>query len=134
MSLQPHGQQQARLPCASLSPGVCSDSYPLSQLCHPAISSSVTPFFSCPQSFLASGSFPMSWIFASHGQSIGASASVLTVNTQVWFPLGLTGLISLQFKEFSKVFSNTTIRMHQFFMLSLLYGPALTSIGDSWKT
>ena len=113
-SLQPHGLQHARLPCHSVSPGVCSDSCPLSQWCHPTISSSVTPF-SCPHSFPSSGSFPMSWLLASGGQSIGASASVLPVNIQDWFPLGLTGLISLLSKELSRVFSSIIIRRHQFF-------------------
>jgi len=93
-SLQPHRRQHARLPFPSLSPRVCSNSYPLSWWCHPTISSSVVPFSSCPQSFPASGSFPMSWLFASGGQSIRASvlASVLPMNIQGWFPLGLTGL------------------------------------------
>ena len=91
-SLRPQGLWHARLPCPSLSPGVCSDSRPLSQWCHPAISSSVAPFSSCPQSFPASGSFLMSQLFTSGGQSTGtsASASVLPMNIQDWFPLGLT--------------------------------------------
>ena len=111
-----HILQHARLPCPSLSPRACSNSCPLSQWCHPAISSSVIPFSSCPQSFPASGSFPVSQIFASGGESIGASASVLTVNSQGWFPLGLTGLISLlSLKGLSRVFSSTTVRKHQFF-------------------
>ena len=116
-SLQPHGLQHARLPCLSPSPRVCSNSCPLSQWCHPTISSSVTPFSSCPQSFPASRSFPMSWLFASGSQSIGASASaaVLPMNIQDWFPLGLTGLISLQPKGLSRVFSNVTVQKHQFF-------------------
>ena len=92
-----------RLPCPSLSPGVCSDSRALSRWCHPIISSSVVPFFSCPQSFPASGS-----------QSIGASASVLPMNIQDWFPLELTGLISLVSKGLSRVFSSTTVQKHQF--------------------
>ena len=93
----PRGLQHARLPCPSLSPGVCSNSCPLSQWCHPTISSSVVPFSSCLQSFPASGSFPMSWLFAWGGQSFGVSASapVLSVNIQDWFPLGFTGCISL---------------------------------------
>ena len=96
-SLRPHEQQHARLPCPSLSPGDCSNSCPLSWWCHPTISSSVLPFSSCPQSFPASGSFLMGQLFTSGGQSIGASASalVLPVNIQGWFPLGLIGLISL---------------------------------------
>ena len=96
-SLQPHGLQHARLPCPSLSPQACSNSYPLNQWYHPTISSSVAPFSSCPRSFPASGSFPVSKLFISGGQSIGASAlaSVLPMNIQGWFPLGLTGLVSL---------------------------------------
>ena len=114
-SLWPHGLQCARLPCPSLAPGACSNSCPLSQWCHPTILSSVIPFSSCLQSFPASGSFPMSQFFTSGGQSIGASASVLSMNIQDWFLLGLTGLISLQSKGLSRVFSNTTVQKHQFF-------------------
>ena len=110
-------------------------SCPLSR-CHPTISSSVIPF-SCLQSFPASGSFLMSWLFSSGGQSIEASASVLPINIQGWFPLGLTGLISLQFKGLSRVFSNTTVQKASFLqysaLLSLRYGPTLTSIHDYWK-
>ena len=116
-SLQPCGLQQARLPCPLLSPGVCSNSSSLSWWCHPTSSSSVVPFSSCPQSFPASGSFPVSWLFTSGDQSIGAlaSVSVFSVNIQVWFPLGLTGLLSLQVsKVLSRVFSSTTIQKHQF--------------------
>ena len=110
-------RQHARLPCPSLSPRVCSNSCPLSHWCHPIISSSVAPFFSCPQSFPASGSFQMSQLFTSGGQSIGASvsASVLPMSIQGWFPLGLTGLISLLSKGLSRVCSNTTVQKHQFF-------------------
>ena len=118
-SLQPHGLQDTSLPCPSLSPGVCSDSCPLSQWCHPTISTSVSPFFSCPQSFPASGSFPVSQLFASGGQSIEVSASVLPMNIQDWFPLGWTGWISLQSKGLSRVFSTTTIQKHQFFSIQL---------------
>ena len=114
-SLQPHGLQHIRCPCPSLSPGVCSNSCPLNWWCHPTISSSVIPFSSCPQSFPASGSFPVRWLFASGSKSIGALASALPVNIQAWFPLGWTGLITLQSKGLSRVFSNTTIRKHQFF-------------------
>ena len=116
-SLWLHGLQHARLSCPSWSPGVCSDSCPLSLWCHPTISSSVTPFSSCLQSFPASGSFPMSWLFTSGSQSVGAlaAASVLPMNTQGWFPLGLTGLISLLSKWLLIVSSSTTIRKHQFF-------------------
>ena len=112
-----YGLQQVRLPCPSLSPGVCSNSCPLSQWCHPTISSSVIPVSLYLQSFPASGSFPMSQFFASAGQSIGALAlaSVFPMNIQDWFPLGLTGLISLQSKGLSRFFSNTTIWKHQFF-------------------
>ena len=117
-SSQPHGLQHTRLPYHPLSPGVCSNSCPLSWWCHPTISSSVIPFSSCLQSFPASGSFPMSQFFTSDGQSIGASAlvSVLPINIQDWFPLGLTGLISLQSKGLSRVFPNTTVQKRQFFM------------------
>ena len=114
-SLWPHELQHTKLPCPSLSPGVCSNSCPLSQWCHPTISCSVAPFSSCPQSFPVSGSFPVSWLFTSGGQSIGnsASASVLPKNIQGWFPLELTGLIS--FKLLSRVFSSTTIWKYQYF-------------------
>ena len=116
-SSQPHGLQHARLPCPSPTPGAYSNLYPLSWWYHPTISSSVIPFFSCFQSFPASGSFQISQFFESGGQSIGVSvsASVLPMNIQDWFPLGWTGWTSLQSKGFSKVFSNTTIQKHQFF-------------------
>ena len=116
-SLRPHGLQHARLPCPPLSPGVCPKSCPFRRWCHPTISSSVIPFSSCLQSFSASGSFLMSWLFILGGQSIGASALalILPVNIQDWFPLGLTGLISLQSKGLSRVFSNTTVQKHRFF-------------------
>ena len=113
-ALQPHGLQHARLSCPSLSPGVCSHSCALSQWCHPAISSFVIPFFSCPQSFPTSRSFPISRLFASGGQSVAAPASVLPMNIQDWFPLGWTGLILLS-KRLLRVFSSTTIWKHQFF-------------------
>ena len=116
-SLRPHGLQHIRLPCPSPTPGACSNSCPSSQWCQPSISSSVIPFSSCLQSFPASGSFPVSQFFSSGGQSIGASASasVLPMNIQDWFPLGRTGCISLQFKGLSRVFSNTTVQKHLFF-------------------
>ena len=116
-SLRPHESQHARPPCPSQTPGVYSNSCPLSRLCHTAISSSVVPFSSRPQSFPASGSFPTSQLFASGGQSIGvsASASVLPMNTQDWYPSGWTGWISLQSKGLSRIFSNTTVQKHQFF-------------------
>ena len=120
-SLQPHGLQHARLPCPSPAPRACSNSWLSCQWCHPTISSSVVPFSSCLQSFPASGSFPKSQFFASGGQSIGVSAStsVLLMNTQDWFPLGLTGLISFQSKGLSRAFSNTTVQKHQFFSAQL---------------
>ena len=116
-SLRPHESQHARPPCPSPTPGVYSNSYPSSRWCHPAISSSVTPFSSSPQSLPASGSFPMSQLFAWGSQSTGvsASASVLPMNTQDWSPLGWTGWISLQSKGLSRVFSSTTAQKHQFF-------------------
>ena len=110
-SLQPHESQHARPPCPSPTPGIYSNSCPLSQWCHTAISSSVIPFSSFPQSLPASGSFPMSQLFTWGGQSNGVSvsASVLSMNTQDWAPLGWTGWISLQSKGLSRVFSNTTV-------------------------
>ena len=116
-SLQPHELQHARLPCPLPTPGACSNSCPLSQWCHPTFSSSVIPFSTCFHLFPASGSFLMSQVFASGGQSSGASASasVFPMNIQDWFPLGLTGLISLKSKELSRVFSNTIVQKHQFF-------------------
>ena len=115
-SFRPHGLQHTRLLWASLSARISSNSCPLSQWCYPTISSSVAPFSFCLQSFPISGYFPMSQLFTSSGQSIrvSASASVLQMNIQGWFPLGLTGLISLLFKGLSRVFSNT-IKKHQFF-------------------
>ena len=120
-SLWPHESQHARPPCPSPTPGVYSNSCPSSWWCHPAISSSVVPSSSCPQSFPASASFPMSQLFAWGGQSIGvsASASVLPMNTQDWSSLGGTGWISLQSKRLSRVFSNTTVQNHQFFSAQL---------------
>ena len=115
-SLRSHGLQHSRPPCPSPIPGACSKSCPLSRWCHPTISSSVIPFSSHLQSFLASGSFQRSQLFAWGGQSIGVStsASVFPMNIQDWFPLGLTGLISLKSKGISRVFSNTTVQKHQF--------------------
>ena len=115
-SLWPHELQHPRLPCSSPTPGVYLSLCPWSQWLHPTISSSVIPFSSCPQSFPAPGSFQVSQLFASGGQSIGVSAStsVLPMNTQDW-SLGWTGCISLQSKELSRVFSNTTVQKHQFF-------------------
>ena len=116
-SLWPHGLWHIRLPYPLPSPRVCSNSCPVSQWCHPTISSSVIPFSSCLKSFPASGSFLMSRFFASGGQSIGASvsASALPMDIQDWFPLGWTGLISLQAKGLSRVLSSFTVRKHQFF-------------------
>ena len=112
-SLQPHEQQHTRPPCPSPTPRVHPNSCPLTQWCHPAIPSSAVPFSSSLQSFPASGSFPMSQLFASGGQCIGVSAStsVLPMNTQDWSPLGWTGWISLQSKGLSRVFSNTTVHL-----------------------
>ena len=120
-SLWPHEPQHTRPPCPSPTPGVHPNPCPLSWWCHPTISSSVVPFPSCPQSFPASGSFQMSQLFASGGQSIGVSASipVLPMNTQDWFPSGWTGCISLHSKGLSRVFSNTTVQKHQFFCTQL---------------
>ena len=114
-SLRPHEPQHARPPCPSPTPGVYPNPCPSSRWCHPAISSSVIPFSSCPQPLPASESFPVSQLFAWGGQNIGvsASASVLPMNTQDWSPLGWTGWISLQFKGLSRVFSNTTVQKHQ---------------------
>ena len=121
---QPHGRQHARLPCS------CR----LSRWCHPTISS-VIPFSSRLQSFPSSGSFQMSQFFTPSGLSIGvsASASILPMNIQDWFPLGCTGWISLQSKGLSRVFSNTTVQKHLFFRAQLFYSPTLTSIHDYWK-
>ena len=134
-TLQPCGLQHTRLPCPSVSSGVCSNSCPLSQWCHLAILSPAAPFFSYLQSFPASGSFWMSWLFASGRQIIGASASalVLSVNSHGWFSLELTGLISLQSKGLSSIFSSTTVWKHHSLVLSFLYGPTLALIHDYWK-
>ena len=135
-SLQPHEPQYARPPRPSPIPGVYSKSCPLSQWCHPAISSSVVPFSSCPQSLPASRSFPMSQHFTWGGQSIGvsASASVCPMNTQDWSPLGWAGLISLQSKGLSRVFSNTiTVQKHQFFSTQLSSQSNSHIIHDHWK-
>ena len=128
-SLQPHGLQHARFPCPSVSPGVFSDSCPLSRWSHTTISFFVAHFSSCPLSFPALGSFPVTQFFASRGQRFGAlaSASVLPMNIQSWFPSGFTGLILLS-KGLSRVFTSTTIQKHEFFG-----APTLTSIHDFWK-
>ena len=134
-SLRPHESQHARPPCPSPTPGVHSDSRPSSQWCHPAISSSVVPFSSCPQSLPASKSFPMSQLVAWCTQSTGVSAlaSFLPKKSQSWSPSEWTGWISLQSKGLSRAFSNTTVQMHQFFGAQLLHSPTLTSIHDYWK-
>ena len=134
-SLRPHGLQHTRLPCPSPSPRVCSNSCPLSQWCHPTISSSVILFSSCLQSFPASGSFPRSRFFTSGGQSIGVSVSVsvLPLNIQDWFPLGLAGLISLQSMDSQDSSLIPQLKSINSSVLSLIYGPDLTSIHDYWK-
>ena len=126
-SCQPHGLQHARSPCPSPSPRVCSNSCALIRWCHPTISSSVVHFSSCLQSFPASRYFPMSWLFTSDGQSVetSASASVLPTNIQGWFPLELTGLISLLSKGLSRVFSSTVWK-HQ--VLGILYMVQLSNV------
>ena len=134
-SLRPHESQHARPPCPSPTPGVHLNSRPSSRWCHPAISSSVVPFSSCPQSLPASESFPMSQLFTWGGQSTGASASasVLPKKSHCWSPSEWIGWISLQSKGLSRVFSNTTVQRHQFLVLSFLYSPTLTSKHNHWK-
>ena len=134
-SLRPHEPQHARPPCPSPTPRVHPNPGPSSRWCHPTITSSVVPFASCPQSFPASGSFPMSQLFASGGQSIGVSASTsdLPMNTQDWSPLGWTGWISLQSKGLSRVFTNARVQKHQVFGAQLFFIPTLTSIHDHRK-
>ena len=134
-SSQLHGLQHTRLPCPSPTAKAYSNSSPSSWWCHPTISPSAVPLSSGLQSFPASGSFPISQFFASGGQNIGisTSASVLPMTIEDWFPLGLTGWISLQSKGLSRVFSNTTVQKHQFFGVQLSLGPTLTSIHDYWK-
>ena len=124
-SLRPHESQHTRPPCPSPTSRVYSNTCPSSWSCHPAISSSVVPFSSCPQSFPASGSFPMSQLFAWGGQTTGvsASASVRPMNTQDWSALGWTGLMFLQSKGLSRFFSNTTVQKHQFFSAQLSSQP-----------
>ena len=133
-SLQPPGLQHTRLPCPSPSPRVCSNSCPVSQWCHPAFSSFVAPFSFCLQPFPASRSFQMNRLFTSGGQSVGtsASASVLPMNIQVWFPLGLTSLISLQPKSLESS-SAPQFEGINSLVPSLLYGSTLTSLHDYWK-
>ena len=128
-------QSFTKLPCPSPSPRVYLNSCPLSRWCHPTTSSSVVPVCSCPQSFPASGSFPVSQLFASSSQriEISASASVLPINIQSCFPFGLTGLVSILSKGLSRVFSGTTVQKHQFFGAHPSLYPTLTSIYDYWK-
>ena len=133
LTLWPHGLQLAKLPCPSPTSRACSNSCPFNRWCHPTIPSSVVPFSSYLPSFPASGSFPKSQFFASGGQSIGASASVLPMNIQDWFPLGWTGWISLQSKGLLRVSSNTTVQKHQVFSAQLSWGPTLTSVHDYWE-
>ena len=135
-SLWPHGLQHARPPCPSPTPRACSNPCPLSQWCHPTISSSVIPFSSCPQSFPASGSSQMSQLFVSDGQSIGvsASASVLPMNTQDWFPLRLTGWISCTPRDSQEYSPTPQFKTINSLMLSFLYSPTPTSIHDYWKS
>ena len=131
ISLGPHTLQHARFPCPSVSPRVCSNSCPLSQWCYLTISSFITPFSFCLHSFPASETFPMSQLFTSGGQSIGASASAsgLPMNIQDWFPLGLTGLILLT-KGLSRVFSSTTVWKSQFFSTQPSLQLAVTSVHE----
>ena len=135
-SLRPHRLQHTRPPCPSPTPGVYSNSCPSSRWCHPTISFSVFPFSSCLQSFPASESLAMNWLFTSGGQSIGvsASASVLPMNTQDWSPLGWTYWISLQSKGLSRAFPNTTVQKHQFFcaQLSLIVQLSHPNIVYTW--
>ena len=135
-SLQSHGLKHSRVPCPSKTPGVYPNSCPLGQWCHPTFSSSVVPFSSCPQSFPTSGSFQMSQLFVSGGQSIGvsASASALTMNNQDWFSIEWTGWITLQSKGLSRVSPTPQFKSVNSSVLSFLYSPTLTSIHDYWKT
>ena len=134
-SLRPHELQHARPPCPPPTPGVPSNSSPLSRRCHPAISSSVVPFSSCPQSLPTSESFPMSQLFTWGGQNIGVSAlaSVLPMNTQDWSPLGWTGWISWQSKNSQKSSPTPQFKSINSSVLSFLYSSTLTSIHDHWK-
>ena len=134
-SLRPHGLQHTRFPCPSPTSGAYSDSCPSSQWCHPTISSSVVPFSSCPQSFPASGSFQMSQLSTSGGQSTGVSALVLFLpkNTQDWSPLGWTGWISLQSKGLSESSPTPQFKSINSSVLSFLHSPTLTSIHAHWK-
>ena len=134
-SLRPHELQHARPPCPSPTHGIHSDSRPSSQWCHPAISSSVVPFSSCPQSLPASETFPVSQLFAWSGRSTGVSAlaSFLPRKSQGWSPSEWTGWISLQSKGLSRVFSTPQFKSINSSVLSFLHSPTLTSIHDHWK-
>ena len=134
-SLRPHELQHARPPCPSPTPGVYSNSWPQSRWCHPAISFSVVPFSSCPQSLPASGSFPVTQLFTWDGQNIGVSvsASVLWMNTQDWSPLGWTGWISLQSSDSQESSPTPQFKSINFSVLSFLHSPTLTSLHDHWK-
>ena len=135
-SLWPHELQHARPLCPSPTPGAYPNPFPLSRWCNPTISSSVVPFSSCPQSFTGSGSFPMSQLFPSGGQSIGVSAStsVLPMDIQDWSPLGWTGWISLHPRDSQESSSTPQFKSINSLVLSFLYSPTLTSIHDYWKT
>ena len=132
-SLWPHRLQRARLLCPPLSPRVCSDSYPLSRWCYLTISSSSSPFFFCLQSFPASGSFPMSELFVSSGQSFGASALVLPKNIQDWFPLGLTVWSPCSPGDSQESSPTPQFKSINSLALSIFYCPVLTSVHDYWK-
>ena len=132
-SLWSHGLQHTKLPCSLLSLRVCSNSCPLNWWCHPAILSSVIPFSFCLQFFPASRFFRMSWLFSSSGHGVSALAPVFPMNIQDWFPLGWTGLISLQFKRLSRVFPAPQFECINPSVVSLLYGPTLTSVQDFWR-
>ena len=134
-SLRPYESQHARPPCPSPISGVHSDSRPSSRWCRPAISSSVVPFSSCPQSLPTSGSFPMSQLFAWGGQSIGVSAlaSVFPKNTQDWSPLGWTGCTPCSPRDFQESSSTPQFKSTNSLAFSFLYSPTLTSIHDYWK-
>ena len=133
-SLWPHGQQHARLPCLSPTSGAYSNSYPSSWWCHPIISSSVVPFSSHLQSFPTRGSFPISQFFESGGQSIGASASVLTMNIQDWFPFGWTFRSPCRLRDSQESSPTPQFKSINSLVISFLYNPTLTSIHDYWKT
>ena len=132
-SLWPHGLQHSRILCPSPTPGACSNSCASSWWCHPTISSSVIPFSSCLQPFPVSGTFPMSQLFASDGQGIGASASVLPMNIQDWFPLGWTGWNPCSPRDSQESSPTPQFKSINSLALSLLHSPTLTSIHDHWK-